>query len=381
MVWCEMPIKERMRLSGCSGAVIAISQRLHRAPRILVSVTTAIVSLALLAGCGGATRERVIIRVAGAFPITESALHHTLVLLSVGEPLPESPKYSACIAHLQEIALFLKSRQQLQKECREQYAELKRSALHLLIADQWLIGSAADEGTPVSNEDITRRMQEKYGSAAGKQEYESILGVGSHTAADVRLEVQVELASRQVNGKLRAYSLELTPGQVASYYRHEITRFRLPESREVDVLGNVSEKARITAALREVKRGVSFSSLTYHELLKRLDFASLGEEKRIFYRAAFKARPGMIVGPLRINGYYFLFEVAHITPARVLSLHEAAPAIERTLAAERRVRFVTSWRRRWIARTSCLPAYVVPKCRQAHISEAKAAPEDPLELN
>jgi hypothetical protein len=123
---------------------------------------------------------------------------------------------------------------------------------------------------------------------------------------------------------------------------------------------------------------MSFASMSFHEWLERPDFRAIGEEKRILFRAVFRARPNVLVGPLRINGFYFLFRVTRTSPARVETLAEASKAIRKELSVRRRVRFVKSWRRKWTAETSCAPRYVVQKCKQYH---GPPAPEDPVEIN
>ncbi|HEV2974447.1 MAG TPA: hypothetical protein VGX69_05560, partial [Solirubrobacteraceae bacterium] len=96
----------------------------------------------------------------------------------------------------------------------------------------------------------------------------------------------------------------------------------------------------------------------------------------------FKAPLHVLTGPIRLNNLYFVIEITRIAHPYVQSLAQERTAIAKRLteARERRTlaAFVAAWRRRWLARTSCQPGFVVQKCRQYSGPEAA---EDPLQLN
>jgi hypothetical protein len=330
----------------------------------------------VVAGCGGSSREHIAITVGGS-AITASAVDHWISVMAPPRAMPEPPRFAACIAHLKELAQYPTSQAQFKEACRDQYRELRQSALSFLIANQWLIGEAADQGTRVSDQEVSRRLRGKYASPDRKMELNELRGIWGHTTSDLELEVQAELAAMRIRRRLLSYSREVSRSQIASYYRHNIHRFRLPERRYVEMLGNLRSKT-MGKVVRRIRQGTSFASMSFDEQLERPKFSDLVMEKRIFYRAIFRARPNVIVGPLEINGYYFLFRVTSITPSRVQSLAEAGKTIKKELSVRRRVRFVESWRRKWIGETSCAPAYVVQKCKQYH---GPLAPEDPLDVN
>jgi hypothetical protein len=354
----------------------------RRRTTLSIPICAAALALGVLGGCsGGSTartpHEHVIVRV-GASTITEAALDSWTLVMAPREEMPVPPSFTACIAYLAKLVQTSPSHAELKNACKRQYGELRQLALRALIADHWLLGEAADLGVPVSGQAISRRLEEKYPPPEGEQQYKSLLTAGDYTPADVRFEVQTELATMKLRQRLLAYSLDVGPKQIASYYQHNIRRFHVPERRKVDLVGNINELGRANSIARTVRQGASFASLSFHEQLERSNFAELPMEKAIFYRAVFSSAPNVLVGPLRINGYYFLFMVTRIERARVQPLTEVSGAIGKELSVKRRVQFVDRWRKKWKSETSCAPAYVIQKCLQYH---GPTVPEDPLDVN
>jgi hypothetical protein len=321
--------------------------------------------------------EQTVIRVERS-TITKSALDHWMSVMAPRHAMPEPPRFTACVTHLKELVQYPTSQAQLTKACRAQYWELRQSALHFLITSEWLIGEAADLGMRVSSHEIDRGLREKYASPERQVELKELLAFGGHTMSDIELEVQAELAAKEIRQRLLSYSLKVSRSQIVSYYRHAPRRFYLPERRYVAMIGNLRHSTTVKKIIGRIRHGASFASMSFNEWLERPNFANISSEKGIFYRAIFRSRPNVIVGPLRINGYYFLFKVTKISPARIPSLAESGDKIKEELSVRRRVRFVDAWRKRWTAETSCAPAYVVQKCKQYH---GPSTPEDPLDVN
>jgi hypothetical protein len=229
----------------------------------------------------------------------------------------------------------------------------------------------------VTGEQVRRRLKEKYTSTEGKLELQALLRQGGQSIADASLETQAELAETRLNRWLDNYALAIPARAVAAYYSHDRAHFHFRERRSYDMLGNLTRHDAYVV-LRRVRKGASFGRMSFHESLERPQFNRVAWEKRVFFKAIFQARPGALVGPMRINGVYFLFMVTRVIPPKQASLEQARKSIMKALAVERRVGFVTAWRRKWTALTSCVPNYVIQKCRQYH---GQRAPEDPVEFN
>lgn len=182
---------------------VSKSRRCLPHARLVPALSIAIV---LTVGCGRSLRESAVIRVGGS-TITASAIKHWISLLALRQTIPEPPKFTACIAHLAEFAVSPETARQYKRACRQQYDGLRRSAINLLITDQWFIGQANEQGAPVSDRDVDRRLEEKYQTTLeGEVRLKELLGVGGRTMQDVRLEVQAELAAAKVRRQLVTYA-------------------------------------------------------------------------------------------------------------------------------------------------------------------------------
>lgn len=349
------------------------------ARRVCVCTTVIAVACGVLACGGGGPREAVVIRV-GEGGIKNATIAHWMSVMAPQHILPIPPHYVACVSQQRKVKPQ-SSTADLQQVCRQQYQAVRHEALAFLISSHWLIGEASNEGIGVSSKEVEQRLQQKEKSfPAGASEFRESLRAIAHTTADVRLELEAELAAEKLRRRLVDAEPKISRTEVAARYRRDIRNFHIPERREFDIAENFPTAALARRQMREAEAGKHLQSL--RESLLRKSFSDYSGEKRIIYEAIFKARPHVVTGPIRLNHFYFLIRVTRIIPAHVESLARVSRAIEKKLVDERRQRnlaaFVAAWRKRWIARTDCDAGYVVQKCRAYAGSKT---PEEPTTLN
>jgi foldase protein PrsA len=336
-------------------------------------------ALALGACAGGADRDSVIVRV-GKRAITKDALAHWMSILAPQHEVPDPPRYAACVTRRQarrsEPALEVRA------QCARSYRALEQQALELLISSDWLIGEAADRNLGVSRREIKQRLHRTERAFRSEAEFHESLEAIAHTTADSEFELEAELASSKIRRMLVSGEPALAATRVADYYRRNIRRFVTPERRYFSIAENLKSEAAARRLMREVAHGRSLADVGLRESLPRPNFAQIPGLKRIIYKAIFAAKPKVVAEPVELNKLYFVFEVTRVVPATLRSLAQARSAIAHKLRAERQRRtlakFVRAWRVKWIAKTSCLPAYVVQKCKQYDGPHAR---EDPLSLS
>jgi parvulin-like peptidyl-prolyl isomerase len=348
-------------------------------------LTVTLLALALVAGlgaCGGGAREAVVVQV-GDSPITNATVAHWMAVMAPQHIVPDPPRYAACIAH--DRAVGARSDEaDLQEGCAREYQALRRQVLGFLISSQWLVAQAADEGVGITAQEVKRRLVEKKESFPhGRAEFEESLKAIGRSVEDVEREVRAELASTKIRGRLIKDKAEVTPADVAAYYRRNVGKWRVPERRNFDIAENFRSDAEARKVMSDVKaRRSRLADKSIAESLPRKSFADYSGEKRIIYEAIFKATPHVLTGPIRLNSLYFVIEVTHVTPAYVQSLAQVRSAIVKKLSTTRQrralARFVAAWRSKWTAKTDCHAGYVVQKCRQY---TGPTVPEDPLALN
>lgn len=327
-------------------------------------------SLAGLTACGGGARESVVAQV-GRSAITERSLAHWISVMAPEHVVPDPPRYTACIARQETLGLQ-SFKAELVQECRRQYQALRQQTLDFLIASNWVLEEAAESGVTAPEQAVERHLKETGPPASA----------GGGTLEDARLRIRVQLAEAALSRLLMAHEPELTRAQVARYYRRNLRRFERPERRYIDIVERLDSEAAARKVIAEGARGRSFSTMALHESLDRQSITEVVAEKKAIVTAIFAAPLHALIGPMRLNGQYAVFEVTHIIPAVRQPLAQVQSAIEQRLlgAAQRRAlsRFIPAWRSKWIARTDCQPGYVVQKCRQYR--GAKAA-EEPLAFN
>jgi hypothetical protein len=308
--------------------------------RLIMTLMSALAgSLSVTACNGGAARVSVIARVDG-HPITTAALGHWMSALAPAHTVPDPPRFTACVAH-QEAISPQPVRAVLEQECREQYRALKQQALELLISSQWLIGEARALG-------LTRPH--------------------APSSDDARARSEAQTAKERILQALTASEPRPTPAQIAHYYRRHLRRFTRREQRDIDIAEGFPTELAARRFMSSLARGRKLVTADHlHEEISRPDFATVAANKQIEMRAIFKAPAHTLEGPVPLNGYS-VFEVTRIVPRLVQPLAEARAVIAPVIVGQQRrrtlARFVRAWRAKWTARTSCLPEYVVPGCRQ-----------------
>ncbi|HMJ01988.1 MAG TPA: peptidylprolyl isomerase, partial [Conexibacter sp.] len=101
----------------------------------------------------------------------------------------------------------------------------------------------------------------------------------------------------------------------------------------------------------------------------RLTGVSQGQQDRAVDQAAFNARRGEIVGPVRGQFGWYIARVTGITPARQTSIADSSAQIRALLeqqgAQEKMATFLRDFSERWRDLTNCRQGFVVTLCSNA----------------
>ena len=256
-------------------------------------------------------------------------------------------------------------------------------ALRLLLAAEWFRGQARRDRIRVNRSDIARQLAlYEYASTRRsnavavphERELGPYLKSPLATRADRMWLMELATIVAEVEReRLRLAERGIRHQQVADYYRAHRRSLVSPERRTVAILETTGlREAR--AARREIEGGEPFVRVARRVTVDprardgiKADVLR-GEGAPALSAAIFKARPGRLVGPLRVAIYY-LFEVLKVTPARAIHLREAEPRIRRVLAE--RVTNTALARRfvaYWGARTSCAAGVSACEARTADLS-------------
>ena len=243
----------------------------------------------------------------------------------------------------------------------------RERALAVLIADEWLVGEAAREGSPVSRSAVRAELEERTQGQAGTEFHKRLAATGQ-SLAGYEFELEAELALEAIRRDLARRSAQITEADVAAFYDANRAQFDArPESRIVDIVEHLPSAAAATALVRRVGIGAGFTQRAYHKQIVLTPGVLSGPaDKRKVDYAIFASKPGVVSQPMPLGDGWAVFVVRQITPARTRPLAEVRGAVLASLRIDRARRvlqeFEHEYVRRWSALTRCADGYVVPGC-------------------
>jgi foldase protein PrsA len=94
-----------------------------------------------------------------------------------------------------------------------------------------------------------------------------------------------------------------------------------------------------------------------------------GQQEKAFDTAIFKARKGVLTGPVKTQFGYYVFVVTDVTAAQQQSLRESSASIKQILAQENQRKALETYgkdyRKRWKSETKCREEFMIADCDNA----------------
>lgn len=262
----------------------------------------------------------------------------------------------------------------------DKYEELKEAALGELLDTIWIQGEAEELGISVTPKQIaTELAQIKKTNFKTEAEFQKFLKTSRFTKEDVLARVKLQLLSTQIQEAVSKEAPPASEAEIADYYETaKDTQYTTAESRDVRVAVN-KDKAKIEAAKTALEADDSPESwkkvaTKYSEdpttkskgglqpaLTEEL-LASQGDLKA----AIFDNPTGVIVGPVDVEGKFFVIEVDKLNPAKVKTLDEVKAEIKTQLTQQVAQQvfsdFVAEYQSKWSARTFCASGFEIERC-------------------
>jgi foldase protein PrsA len=362
-----------------------VSKTLRLIPA-LGAVLFALVGLSACGGSGGIPGNAVV-SVDGT-PITTSTFKHWLSVAAVSSAsgtlaknpvAPEPPNYTACIAHLKEIAPEPTKKTltaaAMKVQCEQQYKALTQQVLGFLTSSQWVLGEAKSLGIKLSDKEVKKQFQtiknQQFPKAA---EFEKFLASSGQSVSDLLLRVKLNMLSTKIQAKILKQKSTVTQAQIAKYYNENKSRYSVQEKRNVLIIRTKTE-AQAKAAKKEIESGKSFASVAKRVSIDPTSKANggllseivKGQEEPTLDAAIFGAKANALSGPVKTPFGYYVLQVKSITPGSQQSLSQASASIKSQLTATGQqsvlAKFVKDFKAKWKAKTQCRPAYVVANCK------------------
>ena len=336
-----------------------------------------------VAGCGSSMSGNDVASVAGN-PITTQAFNHWMYVAAKsqaaqapGQPVivpNDPPNFDKCVAQVrQEIPSLAKTPvKTLRSDCKQLFTSLSSQVMAFLITSYWYQADAAKMGVKVTDPEVqkvfTAAKNQQFPTAAG---FDNFLKQTGQTLQDVLYRFKIS----QIVQKLAAkHNGTITPAQIQAYYNSHSSQFGTPESRNMRVI-LASNQAQAEAAKKALQSGQSWSAVakkySTDPTTKNSGGLLTGVTKQqadtALAGAAFTAPLNKLLGPIKGQFGYYVFEVTHVTPATRQSLAQATPLIRQQLTSQQQQNAQTAVdnqaKKDWLSQTTCRSQYAMADCK------------------
>ena len=193
---------------------------------------------------------------------------------------------------------------------------------------------------------------------------------------DVIQRVKLDLLSNKIRDKIIKGKDKVSDAQIKDFYDKNKERFAQPERRDLRIVLTKNE-AKAEEAKAALESGESWKSVakkySIDEASKaqggKLPAQAEGTLEKALDEAVFKADKGEIVGPVKTQFGYYVFEVDKVQKASQQTLEQAKETIRQTLQSQNQQKaldkFVTDFQKKWKEKTECREGYVTQQCKNA----------------
>jgi foldase protein PrsA len=364
--------------------------------RLIAALGAVLFASTVLVACGGGIPGNAVVNVSGANPITKDTYSHWLGVAAsstsaTGEKttVPDPPKYTACIAHLQATTAKPAKGQTaptpaaLKQQCETQYKSLQTEVLGFLISSSWVIGEAKSLGAKASDKEVEKQfLKIKHQQFPKAAEFEKFLASSGQSVSDLLLRVKLNMLSQKIQQKVAKAKPTISEAQAQKYYNENKARYGTPEHRTVEIILTKTE-AQAGAAKKQIEGGKSFATVAKQVSIDPASKAKgglitesiKGAQEKNLDNALFSAKPNQLGGPLKTQFGYYLYEVLSTKPGTQQPFSTVKSSIKQTLATQEQQaklsKFIKNFKKKWQAKTECRSGYKVADCKGYKAPKAK----------
>jgi foldase protein PrsA len=359
--------------------------------RILLALGAFFVAALLLAACGSSSSSvpgNAVASVDGT-AITKADYDkwaaitaHSSTQGGASAVVPDPPTFTSCIAALRKQSRPARGQPAptdvtLRAQCRQQNDALVQQTMATLIQQTWVEKEADAQGVTVTDAEVQRQLAlTKRQSFRTEAAYQRFLKQSGMTQADVMARIRVQALAAKLTRKIQSSAAPVTDAQIQSYYNRNRAQFALPERRDVELILTRTQ-AQANAAKSAVQSGTSWAAAAKKYSTDAASKATggvlrgvtQGQQDRAFDQAAFSAKKGAIVGPVRGQFGWYLIRVTTILHGTQTPLAQARTQIRALLQQQgqqlKMNSFIRDFQTRWKSKTNCRQGYVVQLCKNA----------------
>ena len=297
--------------------------------------------------------------------------------------VPDAPDFKQCVAEKKKTAPKPAKGQpeqtdaQFKSQCQQQYSQFKDQVLGFLIRSTWLDQEANRLKVKVSDKTIAKQIDDiKKQQFAQKGSYEKFLQNAGLTNEDVLYQQRIRELQNQITTKVTKGKDKVTDAQIEAYYNKNKSRFSSPERRDLRIV-LTKDKAKAEQAKKALQSGESWKSVAKKYSVDQaskskggqLSGVAKGQQEPAFDKAIFAADKGKLVGPVKTQFGWYVFDVSKITESKQQTLEESKASIKQILSSQGQQnalkKFGDDYRNRYKKETDCRKGYVVDDCKNA----------------
>jgi foldase protein PrsA len=358
-------------------------------PFRLVSLLAVPAIALVIAGCGNDVPSNGVAKV-GDTVIKKSEFDHWLQAAAAAQQpaggatkpkAPDAPNFTTCVATKKKQPVPEGQKKptdaDLKKQCKQEYDALKTQVMQFLISAQWIQQEAKDRKIKVSDAEVKKSFEDQKKQSFPKEaDYKKFLASSGQTEADILYRVKLDLLSNQVRNNVVKDKGKVSDKEIQDYYNKNKQRFAQPERRDLNIV-LTKKKADADKAKSELDGGKAFKAVakkySEDEASKsqggKLPGVAKGQQEKALDEAVFKAKKGVISGPVKTQFGYYVFEVTKVTAASQQNLEQAKETIRNLLKSEKESKaldsFVKDFQKKRKSDTKCAKGYVTDQCDNA----------------
>ena len=304
--------------------------------------------------------------------------------------VPDPPDFEKCVAAKKKLPVP-KGQQRpsdatLKKQCKTEYDTLKTEVMQFLIQAEWVQQEADNQDVKVSDKQIKQSFEDQKKQAfPNDKAYQDFLKTSGMSEDDILFRVKLDQLQQKLTAKITQDAKKVTDEDISEYYDKNKKRFAQPERRDLLVVLTKTE-AQADKAKAALESGDSFKQVakkySIDEASKaqggKLPAVTEGQQEKAFDSAIFGAKKGELVGPVKTQFGWYVFEVDKVSPASQQTLDESKEAIKNLLRSQGQQQALDKWiksfREDYKDKTDCADDFRIAECSNAPKEKTNTGP-------
>jgi foldase protein PrsA len=355
-----------------------------KVPKVITALGAFFVLAVTLSACGasGGVPGNSVAAMAGS-PITTAAFNHWMYVAAKGQASQQPgapvivpndpPNFTGCIAQIHRaIPAYAKTPPKTLKSlCAQDFQSLSSQVMDFLIRAYWYQGEAHKLGITLTQNQLAQAYaQAKAQSFPNATQFAAFLAQTGQTIPDLIFKVRVNTIVKKLVGR---YTAPVTAAETQAYYSAHQSQFGTPESANLHFL-RTKTAAAAAAAKAALASGQSWQTVAKKYSLDAatknsagvLTGVTNGQEEAAFNTAIFKAPTNKVVGPVKGQFGFYVFEVTKLVKPSQQTLAQAQASIKTLLTQQRQqaaqTKLDAAVKKQWFKQTVCRSAYWMSDC-------------------